>query len=240
MPDGHAFAFAQAHDEERFLSALFAPARVRPHLLSLYAFNAELARIGQATREPLIGTMRLAWWRGTLETIGTGVMRPHPLMPELAKAIGAGRLPLALFDAMIAARHFDVTGETQADWEAFAHHADGSAGNLLRLSARLFGIEADDHPAIRTAAIAGALIGCWRNHRAGIPGAARFLPEPGDAPARAQEQLRLLASQWEGRLRPALPAFLPVSLHRLALMRREVSSWRRLGALAGAVLRGRP
>ena len=55
------------HDPDRYFSALFAPADRRPFLFALYAFNHELAHVGESVREPMIGEIRLQWWRETLD-----------------------------------------------------------------------------------------------------------------------------------------------------------------------------
>ena len=53
-------------DPDRYLTALFAPADRRPDLFSLYAFNLELARARESVSEPIMGRMRLQWWRDAL------------------------------------------------------------------------------------------------------------------------------------------------------------------------------
>ena len=57
----------RAADPDRYFSALFAPAALRPLLLALYAFNHETARIAETAREPMLGAIRLEWWRETAE-----------------------------------------------------------------------------------------------------------------------------------------------------------------------------
>jgi phytoene/squalene synthetase len=42
-------------DPDRYFSTLFAPAALRPCLFALYALNAELARVAQTVREPMLG-----------------------------------------------------------------------------------------------------------------------------------------------------------------------------------------
>ena len=41
-------------DPDRYFSTLFAPASKRSFLFALYAFNAEMARIGASVREPMM------------------------------------------------------------------------------------------------------------------------------------------------------------------------------------------
>ena len=64
----HCEAVVRAHDKDRFLAALFAPADLRRHLHALYAFDGEIARVREAAREVLPGEIRLQWWRDALAT----------------------------------------------------------------------------------------------------------------------------------------------------------------------------
>lgn len=50
-------------DRDRYLSVLYAPEDKRGALATLYAFNAEIARIRDLVHEPLPGEVRLQWWR---------------------------------------------------------------------------------------------------------------------------------------------------------------------------------
>ena len=36
-------------------------------LFALYAFNHEVARVAETVREPMLGAIRLEWWRETVE-----------------------------------------------------------------------------------------------------------------------------------------------------------------------------
>src|SRR6266566_680683 len=55
----HCEGLVRAADKDRFLSTLFAPAEHRNALLSLYAFNLEIARVREVAQEALAGEIRL-------------------------------------------------------------------------------------------------------------------------------------------------------------------------------------
>jgi NADH dehydrogenase [ubiquinone] 1 alpha subcomplex assembly factor 6 len=57
------------HDRDRFLTTLFAPAAERQALLALYAFNHEVAKTREVVSEPMLGRIRLQWWRDSLDQI---------------------------------------------------------------------------------------------------------------------------------------------------------------------------
>ena len=62
----------RAADPDRYFATLFAPASQRPFLFTLYAFHAELARVAETVREPMLGAIRLEWWRESAEVASKG------------------------------------------------------------------------------------------------------------------------------------------------------------------------
>src|SRR6202045_4412867 len=56
-------ALVRRHDRDRFQTVLFAPAARREALFALYAFNYEIARVRESVTEPMLGRLRLEWWR---------------------------------------------------------------------------------------------------------------------------------------------------------------------------------
>ncbi len=99
------------YDRDRFLTALFAPADGRERLLTLYAFNVEIARIRETVTEPIIGQMRLQWWRDVLNAIseGEGPPKGHPVAEPLADLIESHSLPLDPFMAVLEVREQDLS-----------------------------------------------------------------------------------------------------------------------------------
>src|SRR5215469_14873091 len=97
------------HDRDRFLTALFAPAERREDLFALYAFNYEVARVREVVTEPLLGRIRLEWWRESLDAIYAGApVRRHEVVEPLAAAIRRHGLSREHFDRLIDAREEDL------------------------------------------------------------------------------------------------------------------------------------
>src|SRR6201993_4547541 len=90
-------ALVRRHDPDRFLTALFAPPDRRDALLTLYAFNHELARAREVVSEPPLALLRLQWWREVVE----GAARRHEVAEPLAAAIDAGDFDRADLLALI-------------------------------------------------------------------------------------------------------------------------------------------
>ncbi|HTK36425.1 MAG TPA: squalene/phytoene synthase family protein [Caulobacteraceae bacterium] len=148
-------------DPDRWQAARFVadPAR-RGDLVALYAFNDELARVAEQVSTPMIGDIRLAWWREGAEAVVTGEpMRAHPVLQALVPA--AGRLDLGLLEAMIQARAADLDPEPFADEAALVAYIDGTAGALMAAAARLLD-PAAGAAQLTSAARAWGWAGLWR------------------------------------------------------------------------------
>src|SRR5581483_8598615 len=194
-------ALVRTADPDRYLAALFAPAEKRPRLLTLYAFNIEVARVAEAVRQPMLGEIRLAWWRETLEGARAGKPRSHPVAVALADLFANATLPERLFDEMLDARIFDSSTALFADRAALERYCDATSGNLMRLAATILGTAGDT--LAHHAGIAYAIAGILRS----IPhNAARrkcFLPETVLANANLSTEL-LFAGQERDRLKAAV------------------------------------
>src|SRR5579863_3150278 len=120
------------HDPDRFLTALFAPPDKRDALLTLYAFNHELARAREVVSQPPLALIRLQWWREVVE----GAQRRHVVAEPVLAAIDKGELDRDDLSALIDAREIEAEPfiETQSAWRDYLL---GSAGGLAVAAARL-------------------------------------------------------------------------------------------------------
>lgn len=88
-------------DEDRWLATRYAPKAGRELLVALYLLNQELQRTLQ-TKEPMLGKIRLQWWRETVEQIaGPGPVRRHDLAEELARLTTQRKDLIAPMNALI-------------------------------------------------------------------------------------------------------------------------------------------
>ncbi|RKQ73018.1 phytoene/squalene synthase family protein [Oceanibaculum indicum] len=165
MPDAALSYCAQEvrrHDPERFLTCLFAPADRREALFALYAFNQEVAKTRAIVSEPLLGEIRLTWWREAIAEIYEGTPRQHAVVQALAEAVQAYSLPRAPFDRLIEARGQDLQPEPPADLQALLDYADGTAGTLTDLCLSALGGVEQQAGIARAAGTAVALTGLLR------------------------------------------------------------------------------
>lgn len=133
-PDDAAYCDREvrAHDPGRWLTALFAPDAARPGFHALLAFAGELSRTAEVASQPMLGEIRLQWWREALDEAFAGTPRAHPV----ARALAATVTPTmrALMDGMIDARAADLY-ETppihMAELEHYASATDGALAEVL-------------------------------------------------------------------------------------------------------------
>jgi NADH dehydrogenase [ubiquinone] 1 alpha subcomplex assembly factor 6 len=118
------------HDYERYLTTLFAPAGARNGLTALYNFNHEIARIREQVSEPLMGQIRLQWWRDAVAELYAGTIRKHEVLEALAETIKATSLPQELFQQLIDAREHDLTDEPPQTTADFFRHIEARAAPL--------------------------------------------------------------------------------------------------------------
>ena len=235
-------------DPDRYFSALFAPAPARRQLLTLYAFNHEIARVAETVRQPMMGEIRLQWWRETLESARSGRPRDHALARGLSELFTAHPLPPDLFDAILDARAFDATPDLFASWSEVENYCDQTSGNLMRLAAHILGGDNAQDDLAREAGTAYAIAGLIRSlqfhaarHKVYLPqdllGAVGLLPDQimagkFDAKVKAAIAQTVLKADEHYRVarllkvpRNLLPAFLPSALVPVYLRRAKRRSF---------------
>ena len=143
-PDGWqaCAAIVERGDPDRFLALMAAPLALRARLFPLYAFNVEVARAPWVTQEPGIAEIRLQWWRDALNEIGDGGrVRAHEVVGPLAHVVRGAGLPVAMLDAVVAARRWDIYNEGFADAALFEAHVGAVSGHLMWAAARIAGAD---------------------------------------------------------------------------------------------------
>ena len=129
--------FVRLHDRDRYLASLFAPEGKRGHLLALYAFHAEIARIPSLVSEPQLAEIRLQWWLDTLEGIYAGEVQAHPTAQALAEAIKVGDIPKFALVNMAKAHQLDFYSDAIPSLNDLEGYLGETSGALIRLGAMI-------------------------------------------------------------------------------------------------------
>src|ERR1700752_1988903 len=124
-------ALVQRHDRDRYQTALFA----------LYAFNYEIARVRETVTQPMLGQIRLQWWRENIAAaFEGGAMRHHPVVEPLAATIREFGLTREHFDRLIDARETDLSDEPPASLAALEDYAEATSARLVYLALEGLGV----------------------------------------------------------------------------------------------------
>jgi phytoene synthase len=172
-------------DPDRWLSSRFiAEPQARADVITLYAYDHELARAPRVASNALLGEIRLTWWREVLEEAYAGLpVRHHPTAQALAEMAARRRLSRGTLEAMIDARYRELdaspmSGPELADW------AQGTGGAAAVLAAHILDPDGPSEAA-RAAGTVWAM-----GHRIGSGGAAT--DEAGPMFAKALREARTM------------------------------------------------
>lgn len=132
-------ASARAWEQDRYLAALLAPRAVRQDLIAVAAFAGEIARIPAFVREPMMGEIRLQWWREALENADLAVSSGHPVADAVRDTARRHELPPGLLIGFIDAQTAGLYDEPIADDQALTAHLAKTEGALFELALRILG-----------------------------------------------------------------------------------------------------
>jgi phytoene synthase len=236
---------ASSHDPDRYFAALLAPAAVRQHLLAIAAFGGEVMHVPFAVSEPMLGRIRLQWWREVLARGAEGASG-HPVADAVAVAAGSGALDRHRLEGVIdAAEMLLETPAFRAEPDLFSF-LDRGSGALFEASVRILGAQVPTGAAGRAHGIAALLdLIAWRpelgatlipqslaERKPGHGSIAELATIAGEALAEARDVVRHLP-------RTARPALLPLATVRGGVERRPLSRFTRIRRIALAALLGR-
>ncbi|MBO9712032.1 squalene/phytoene synthase family protein [Sphingomonas sp.] len=129
-------------DPERALAISYAPRHAQAALGALFALDESLATLLRTTTEPMLGQMRLTWWRDRLIGLDEG---PPPGEPVL-QAIAGEVLPLGMRGAAlvpIVEGWHELVGNEALDRAALERFAAGR-GTLFGIGGQLCGAASGD------------------------------------------------------------------------------------------------
>ncbi|HYD29687.1 MAG TPA: phytoene/squalene synthase family protein [Azospirillaceae bacterium] len=223
--DGLSYSGQQVrrYDNDRFLTALFAPADRREDLFALYAFNLEIAKTREVVTEAMLGRIRLQWWREAIAALygengGVSIDQNEVLRP-LADAIGRHGLSREYFERLIDAREADLDEEPPASLACLANYAEVTSAPLVLLGLEVLGVrDGVTVEAGRNVGVAWALTGLLR----AVPfhASQRRLYLPADRLVHHGVRAgRVLDLKPEPELKPVIREVTEMARHRLAQAR---------------------
>ncbi len=135
---------------------------MRPALAALYAFQAEVGRTREAVSEPMLGLIRLQWWRETVDGAFAGTPRRHDVAETLAAGLAGTGWARADFERIIEARAQDLEETGPEDLAALEAYARDTGGATQQLAMDLFAGDAAAREAAAGVGTAWSLVGLLR------------------------------------------------------------------------------
>ncbi|WP_244464376.1 squalene/phytoene synthase family protein [Candidatus Liberibacter africanus] len=126
-------------DYNHYLACLLSPSTFRISIAFLYHFNADLMRIRDVARNPIMGDIRLQWWKDIFESSHHDIppKSASPFAVELLSIIHQYHLPYQCFLDMIEAHLFDSYNDSIFDCKNFEIYAFKTSSHLIRLVAMM-------------------------------------------------------------------------------------------------------
>ena len=123
----------RGEDPDRYFACLFAPDDKRKHLFALYAFSLELARIREIVSDPMMGEIRMQWWRDVLSGEGRGEVNANPIAAALLDTVHRFNLPVQALRNLIESRAFDLYDDPMPSQSDLEGYCGETCSSLIRL-----------------------------------------------------------------------------------------------------------
>jgi len=214
---------ARTSEPDRYLAALLAPNAARADLIALAAFAGEAARISRLVNEPMMGEVRLQWWRDVLEAGATnGSAAQSPVAEAICRTAARHQLSEEEFLGLLEAHGQELWPGFPPTGSELERYLDRSEGALLRLSAAVLGVPeggaTDDliyaagqaYGRVRLLLLLPGLIA--KGHAVLPPGSGDWQRASARITGDARDWLAKTRTQLANAPRALLPALLPVAL----------------------------
>ena len=96
-----------------------------------------MGRIPATVSEPLLGAIRLQWWRDTVDAFPAGLRSGHPVADALGAAQRRYGLPVGLLHGVIDGQEIGLSADPPADEAALRTHFAKTEGALFELASRV-------------------------------------------------------------------------------------------------------
>lgn len=138
----------RVRDPDAYFTVLLAPPDRRAPLAALHALHAELQRIPELVSEPMLGAIRLQWWREGLEALDEGRVMQHPAL-EALHALGGRRYPTSNLMPLVDAFEVALQDIAFEEEDALFAFVDATDGHVMRIAAEAMSDAAIIGPAAR-------------------------------------------------------------------------------------------
>ena len=131
-------AAARAFERDRYLTALLAPHVARDDLIALAAFAGDVGRIPSMVSQPMMGEIRLQWWRDAIDRAVSGTERSgHAIADALGDVVRRHGLETDMLHGFVDAHAVRLGDAPFADWAGLSGYLAATEAAQLGLAARV-------------------------------------------------------------------------------------------------------
>ncbi|KAH6912698.1 isoprenoid synthase domain-containing protein [Coprinopsis sp. MPI-PUGE-AT-0042] len=139
-PAAYCKDLVRKHDYESFLVSPFYPKAKQDAYFAIKAFAVELATIQDHVSNPMIGKMRMQFWKDAVKDISAGRSPKHPIALALLRASESANLPAYHFKRIIDARATELETPSHLTIDTLTSHAESTSSTVLYLLLSLFSL----------------------------------------------------------------------------------------------------
>ncbi|GJE98318.1 squalene/phytoene synthase family protein [Phanerochaete sordida] len=132
-PKAYCRDLVRKRDYEAHLVSQFFPHEYRDAFYALRAFYIELATVQESVSNPIIGNMRMQFWKDALKGFADGRPPKHPIALALYEASGQFNLPMYHLKRMVEARDAELQTPTHLTIDSLTAHAESTSSTFLYL-----------------------------------------------------------------------------------------------------------
>lgn len=129
---------------EQTLALVYGAARLRPSFAALLKFDEVLRKSVTLAREPILGQLRLGWWREQIEALADGPTGPDPLLGALGQLMRNHDVKQCDLVDLVNAWETMLDVEADTD-DALIERARARGGAVFRLASAISGSTGDAH-----------------------------------------------------------------------------------------------
>ncbi|TDL17871.1 hypothetical protein BD410DRAFT_793908 [Rickenella mellea] len=129
-PSAYCRDFVKRHDRDSYLTSLFFPKHLQNACFAVKAFYVELAMIQDIVSSPMIGQMRMQFWRDALKGMAEGKPPRHPIALALHEASEAANIPPYHLKRILEAREKDLDAPPHITMDTLLAHAESTSSTL--------------------------------------------------------------------------------------------------------------
>ncbi|MBL0319694.1 MAG: squalene/phytoene synthase family protein [Alphaproteobacteria bacterium] len=123
----------------RYVCCLFAQPSQREWLVQFFIWVEEMDEIKYKVSEPMLGHIRIQWWREAIDATYQGNSPDHPFLAMLAKQKKIGTLPQAAFETFLSACEQEMDGFVPDNLAELEQFIANKYSSILALAAALLG-----------------------------------------------------------------------------------------------------